>query len=69
MLKLGDKLVTKTLQAISDSGGYTEDLTEGKVVEVLFVDDNLITTDDGDFTIEPDNTGLSWVTFYNKQDL
>lgn len=69
MLKLGDKLVTKTLQAISDSGANTEDLTEGKVVEVLFVDDNLITTDDGDFTIKPDNTGLSWVTFYNKQDL
>lgn len=68
MLVVGDYLVTKSLQSIEDGGGDGDEMKEGLVQEVLHVDDYCITTDDGRFTVEPDESGLSWKTFYIKQE-
>lgn len=68
MLVVGDYLVTKSLQSIEDGGGDGDDMKEGLVQEVLYVDDYCIETDDGRFTVEPDGSGLSWKTFYIKQE-
>lgn len=67
MLKVGDKLVTKPLFEIEEAGANVLEMVGGNVVTVQGVDDYLVSTDDGDFTVDPDDTGLSWKTFYTLQ--
>lgn len=64
MLKLGDTLITRKHHEIEESGCNSFGLIEDRELEVLYIDEYLLTTNDGDFTVEPDNGGHSWKNFY-----
>lgn len=64
MFTIGEKLVTRSRKAIEEAGANAEFMNFGKTVMVVSFDDYLVRTSDGAFTIENDDNGHSWKTFY-----
>jgi len=64
MLKIGDKLLTRTATEIDADGANSLGMKCGLIVEVLDINDYIIETTDGSFTVKPDEEGHSWKNFY-----
>ena len=64
MLKIGDKLLTRTAAEIDADGANSLGMNFGSIVEVIDINDYIIETTDGSFTVKPDEEGHSWKNFY-----
>lgn len=64
MLKIGDKLLTRTAEQIDADGANSIGMKCGLIVEVIDIDDYIVETSDGSFTVKPDEEGHSWKNFY-----
>lgn len=68
-LFVDDVLVVRDIQEIHAAGGNIDGLVAGEECKVITVGDNLINVEDnGGFTLEPDEDGLSWKTFFYKKE-
>lgn len=69
-MKVGDILIVRKLSEIEESGGNSSDMIEGEEVKVAYVGENYISTNGvryGSFSIEKDENGLNWYTFFTKK--
>lgn len=64
MLKVGDKLMTRTAAQIDADGAHSLGMNFGSTVEVLEINEYIVETSDGSFTVKPDEEGHSWKNFY-----
>lgn len=64
MLKVGDKLITRTAAQIDADGAHSFGMPFGKEASVLSIDEYLVETEYGAFTVKPDENGHSWKNFY-----
>lgn len=65
MLKVGDKLITRTADQIDADGASSFGMRFEQEASVLDVNEYLVETEDGAFTVDPDDEGHSWKNFYN----
>lgn len=65
MLKVGDKLITRTAAQIDADGACSFGMPFGRETYVVSINEYLVETEYGAFTVDPDEHGHSWKNFYN----